>query len=322
MNRIWMEMAAFTIGSLLTSSSASAASAETVVPIKVLVLLKDKAQDGPRPFPNVGGIVIRRLREDLKNASCPDVSNEKGELTCRLKCLKDDPDLRLKVVAPLKAQAPIVAGMSPPPAATLNIEKCLVRKDPATMQGASIRLVYRTALAMADELRAEAPEVFAAVATAKGNSLSFKPLEQTAPVLRQLAKNPANRAQLERLAELGDVYNEAVQARKNTMLGPTLSEYASGAKSIVLQAAVTDSMGGNADRLVTVSPSKAELHRSIAKVSRALNEKAVLSSPEIVLARDVSELKQEKAERPPGPEKAYYDTTPSIDVHPKTQAKK
>jgi hypothetical protein len=204
----------------------------------------------------------------------------------------------------------------------LKVEKCVVRKDPATMPGPSIRLVYRTALAMADELRAEAPEVFAAVATTKNNSLSFKPLNQTAPVLQKLAKNPANRAQLERLAELSDVYNEAVQAKKNPALGTTLSEYASGAKSIVLQATVNDSMGGNAERLVTVSSSQADFHRSIANVSRALNEKAVLSSNEIVLARDVSELKQEKSERLPGLEKAYFDTKPSIDIRQRIQTKK
>lgn len=313
MNRIWIEMAAFLLCSLVTSSGAMAAAAETVVPIKVVVLVKDKAQDSPKPFPNVGGVVIRRLSEDLKNASCPDVSNEKGELTCRLKCLKDDPDLLLKVVAPLKAKAPIVAGMSPPAAATLNIEKCLVRKDPVAMQGASIRLVYRTALAMAEELRAEAPEVFAAVATTKGDSLSFKPLNQTAPALQQLAKNPANRVKIERLAELSDVYNEALRARKNPMLSSTLSEYASGAKSIVLQAAVTDTMGGSNERLVTVSASKAELHRSIANVSRALNEKPVLTSPEIVLARDVGELKLDKVGST-GMEKVYLDAKASAGI--------
>lgn len=310
-----MAMTALAIGTVLTTASMSAeAPAETVVPIKVLVMLKDKAQDGPQPFPNVGGFIIRRAREELKNASCPDSSNEKGELTCRLKCMKDDPDLRLLVVAPLKGQAPIVAGMSPPAAATVNIEKCVLKGDPSARQAPSIRLIYRTVFAMAEELRAEAPEVFAAVATAQGTSLQFKPLKETAPALQQLAKAPGNRLKLERLAELSDVYKEAVQAGKATVLSPTLSEYASGAKSIVLQAAVTETMGKNADSLVKVSSSKAEFHRSISNVSKALSEKPVLSDHEITLARDVNGLKQSKGERSLGMEKAYFDAKVEVDT--------
>jgi hypothetical protein len=279
-----------------TAGIAAEPSGETAVPIKVLVMLKDRAQEGPKPFPNVGGFVIRRSSDELKNASCPDDSNEKGELTCTIKCQKNDGNLRVQVVAPLKKRAPIVAGMSPPVAATVNIEKCVLKTSRSAKSDAAIRLVYRTALAMAEELQAEAPEIFAAVATINGTSLQFKPLKETAPALQELAKAPRNREKLQQLAELGAVYKDAVAAGVPTPLSPNASEYASGASSIALQAAVSESMGAKADTLVKVSASKGELYQSISNVSQALNARPILSENEIKLSREVNALKNGASE--------------------------
>lgn len=294
MNALLAVMTALSVEMLLVvPAAAEDAPAETMVPIKVLVMIKETVKENPKPFPDVGGFVIQRNRDELKSASCPDTSNEKGELTCRLKCRKDDPDLRLQVIAPLKSQAPIVAGMSPPPAQTISVENCLVKASPAGTP-APVRLIYRTVLAMAEELRSDAPEVFAAVAVPGTGSLQFKSLQEAAPALQQLAKEPANRQKLERLAELSEVYKEAVQAGRGAPMSVVLSEYASGAKSIVLQAAVNDAMGERAKALVKVSPKFEDFDRSSRTVARILNEKPVLSAKEIALERNVKALKGSK----------------------------
>lgn len=282
---------------LPSAGIAAEAAGETVVPIKVIVMLKDRAKDGPKPFPNVGGFLIRRSSAELKNASCPDDSNGKGELICTLKCMKGDGNLRLQVVPPLKKRAPIVAGMSAPVSAVVDIENCAIKTGVTIKADASVKLVYRTALAMAEELQDEAPEIFAAVATLNGTTLNFKSLKETAPALQQLAKTPSNREKLRQLAQLGEVYKDAVAEGVSTPLGANVSEYASGAHSIALQAAVTESMGSAANALVTVSASKGEFYRSVNNVSQALSSRSVLSENEIKLSRDVNGLKNGASER-------------------------
>lgn len=281
------------VASALWSASAAVTAqtpGEAVVLIRVLVMLKDRVQDGPRPFANVGGFQIRRSNDELKTASCPDDSNEKGELVCTLKCLKSEGNLRVQVVAPLKKRAPIVAGMAPPSAATVTIEKCAVKYNLPAKPDAPVRLVYRTALAMAEELRAEAPEVFAAVASVDGQTLRFKPLRETTPALQQLAKVPRNRGALQQLAEVGEVYKEAVSAGVSTPLSASASEYASGANSILLHAAAMESLGQRADVLVRVSAKRTELYESLSNVSRELSARPVLSDSQIRLSRDVKDL--------------------------------
>lgn len=285
---------------MTTAAYAESLPAETMVPIKVLVMVKETAREGPKPFADVGGIVIRRNRDEFKNASCPDSSDEKGELTCRLKCMKDDPNLRLQVVAPLKNQAPIVAGMSPPAAETISVENCVVKVDSSARPPlAPIRLVYRTSLAMAQELRIVAPEIYNAVVSGTdGSRVQFTLFKDAAPALQQLARNPGNRRKLQQLAELSEVYEDAVRAGRKEPLSPSLMAYGAGAKSIVLQAVVNDVMGREAGNLVQVSPSFEEFDRSVNNVTKALHEKRVLSEGEIALSQAVGDMKGSKQESP------------------------
>lgn len=291
MKRFYNSAVAFVIAvTLSVAAAAEAPATATMVPIKVVVMRKDKAQDGPKPFADVGGITIRRSNKELKNATCPNASNAKGELVCRVMCAKDDPDLSLQVFAPLKNDAPIVAGMVAPLSATVDIEKCVVTLPVVAKSEPTVRLVYRSAFAAMEELQTKAPAVIAAVATTKGSMLEFKPFAESAPALQKLAKEPANRDKLQQLAELAEVYKEGVEAGTGSPR-PNLEDYASGASSIILKASVSESMGTPADRLVTVSASKSELQRSASAVSKALREKPILTKKEIFLAQEVKEIK-------------------------------
>jgi hypothetical protein len=268
---------------LAAMPAAGLAIAAEDISITVVVKQKDK---GPQaaPFPNVAGFLFKRALADYVGATCPDASNDKGELTCRLSCAGNDTSLRVLLVAPQKDRATIVAGMSPPPAVPIDIEKCKVRNR------LPVELVYKTAYARAEELKASDPALFNSVATLNGKSVEFKSFATASPQLRQIAQDKSRHQALLELAEVARLYEETPGTSK-TASASTLAEYEAGVTSVVLQAKVGEAMGSKATGLVKVSPAPEELQKSLSNVSKALNTKPVLNQSEIGLSRAVSELR-------------------------------
>jgi|GEM_PF-5231425 len=187
---------------VLATAAASGASAD-ILPIKVVVQLQEAPRSAPSPFADVGRFAVRRNEMEFKAVSCPDASNDSGELTCRLSCGADDADMRLQLFSPLKDRARQVAGLSPPGAFAVDVVSCRVTSR------LPVVVVYQTPLVVAAELLASQPAVFNATASLGPAGLRFKPFGASAPQLLALAIDLGHRAAIAQLADLAALEREA-----------------------------------------------------------------------------------------------------------------
>ncbi len=267
----------------------SVAAATETVSIKVSVRLRDKVADQlGKPFAEVGGFVVKRVAADYKGASCPNASNARGELDCKVSCDTTDADLQLLMHPPTKEKARIVAGLTPPPAKSIEIVGCKLSSK------APVVLVYRTLDVTLDELFAANPELVAATADKTDTVLRFKPFSLSAPRLQQLAAKPSNREALLDLGRAAQAWQDLPEDKRQlTLPSADFGQYAIGVNSVVLQATVNDTIGPAAARRIKVSADATDFHRSVRDVEQVLDAKPVLSDTEIILSSEVRQLKKE-----------------------------
>jgi hypothetical protein len=249
--------------------------------VKIAVSVKEKPKEQPKPFADVSGFVIRRSTTDYKNASCPDASNSGGELVCRIMCNGADGDLRLQVFAPLKEKARIVAGLTPPCAAAIDVVACKV------MTPQPVRLVYRSAEVVFDELLAWAPDVYSAiVVTGDPTNPKIRNFSDATEDLRVLAAKKENRDAILEFSKLAAQLKSGDASNMSTF-----GQYAAGGQSLVFQSLVSHAAGASTGALVKVSPDPADLQRSVGIVAKELDKKLALNAHEIKLFTGVQQIK-------------------------------
>lgn len=258
--------------------------AAEAVPISLTVKLRDKVADKVgKPFKDVGGFIFRRNNKDYEGATCPDVSNNKGEVTCRLQCNKNDGTLRLQLVAPNKERAPIVAGLTATATPAVTVEACKVT---STMP---IDVVFRKADVLMAELFANNPSLKSAFDRTGGGAADSRPFFQD---LSTLAKDPKNRQDLLELSRLAESL-AAAPPDQQLPNWPRLeySAVSTGVNSALLQAIVEESSGSKLSAEVVVSGNQAEFFKSLSNVQRELATKPTLSKSELAISNAVREIR-------------------------------
>jgi hypothetical protein len=261
------------------------AHATDVIAIKVVVKLREKVEDKTgQPFADVGGFTLRRNNAVYSRATCPDLSNARGELVCKLQCDADDGSMRLNVVAPSREQARIVANLTPPNQQAIEVTQCkVISKLPVEMAYRGLDVTY-------SELLTANPSIFNAIA-ATGDSKKFKPFVDAAGSLEKVAKDPKQRAVLLELGSLAAAAEGASLDRVTWASNAVLSQYATGLNSVVLKAMVDEAAGAELGSTVKISANTSDFQRSVTAVQKGLDAKPLLTQQEIVLANELKTLK-------------------------------
>ena len=276
------------------------------VDIKVFVKRKDRVEGGAQPFPDVGGFTIRRLKDTYSNAQCPDASNSKGELICRVDCSKGE-TLRVYVRSPNGSAWPGVRGYAQPPDVPVDISACKLAGPQ------SIAVIYKSAAVLLAELTSEYPELLPAVAeitpasSSGAMSVRFKPFEATAGALEKFSSSPSNRDGLVKLAEFSALSAATAEQNRQVQLQKTFAEYEIGSKSVFFKAFVTEALGERGGELVRVSAKRSDYLQSIQSVEKLLGQKASLTRAEVLLVQQVKDLKQGDPTAPYAPVRARRD---------------
>ena len=261
------------------------------IDVKIVVKRKDAINSPEQPFPDVGGFMVRQLAGAYSKAQCPNASNTKGELICRIECSKDASPLRLYVRAPNASVWPGVRGYSQPGDSPFDISACKVSGvQPLTV-------TYKSPAVLHGELVVSHPALVSTIVAGPTKwdgqaSLRFKPFEQSSGALEKYATTAEGRDALEKLAQFSAVYSEAVKEEKNPELEKILNDYKVGSKSIWFKGAVSDVLGNQGANLVKVSPKQTDFLQSVSSVEKALGKKQSLSSSEAVLVQEVKGIKQ------------------------------
>ncbi len=270
--------------------------------IRIVILRKDRVEAPPKPFSDVGGVSLRQQSTSYEKASCPNTSDTKGQLTCRVECVRKDGALRLYLRGPDTSAWPAVRGYSQPADIPLQIDNCAVAgSQPFT-------LVYKSAAVMLSELRANNPTLISALLVEPGSwdgktPLKFKPFGQSVLVLQEYSDLPQGRDALAQLAEFSEAYSLLAKDAKDESSAKTFEEYLFGSRSINLKAAAADSLGKTESDLVLVSPKKSDLLKSAASVEKKLGSKQSLTERDFLLLKEVNGIKQNQmflANRPDG----------------------
>lgn len=260
----------------------AAAHADEVLRFKVLVTLKSRIAEAPKPFPNVGGFTIKRLTADMPGAKCPDASDDKGELECVISCSASDPNPRLTIFTPTKERQRIIAGYGiEPSSASIQLGACKFVGD------AKITFTYKSWNVLLAELKQRSPNVYAAITTGSAGDQNavFKPLADNAQVLTAMAMTPDNRAGLIALANLADVRRESLPAGEKE--ADALAAYAVGARSAMFRAAVLGTEWSDAENMAAVTHDPLVFSRNVSTAAKKLNQKATLNAKEISLDKDI-----------------------------------
>ena len=274
---------------LFALSALSCAVAAEPISITVSVRLRDKpGQMTDKALVGVGGFAMKRSDAAFAGATCPNMSNAKGELDCKVVCKADDTSLQLLVLPPTQEKARVVAGLAPPGAPVVEIVGCQLSSKLPVM------IVYRTLEVALDDLNTSNPEVVQAATVAMRGNLSFKPFDDSAPRLQALSAKSSNRAAMADLARIAAAFRDAPPERRPAMFdGAEFSQYAVGLNSVLLRASVADAGGPGAASKVKVSSDAADYQRSLASVQKTLEAKPYLNEKEIRLSSEVSRLKKE-----------------------------
>jgi hypothetical protein len=266
--------------------------AETLA-LKVLVKLREKPEETVgKPFADVGGFALRRNNANYGRATCPDVSNAKGEFVCKVECETDDADMRLHLASPGRELARIVAGLSPPGLEAIEVAGCKIKTK------LPIEVVYRSLDVIQAEFVVANPALYNLITTSSpGKPLQFKPFPSAAPSLEGLAKDPKYRAGMLEFSRIAAAYQDAPPERRPAAFaGGDFGQYANGMNSAVLKAVVEEVIGGQLSSQVRVSGSRADFLRSVEAVERGLDAKPMLSESEIFLANRVRDIKAQPKE--------------------------
>jgi hypothetical protein len=264
--------------------------AEEPLALKIIVKLRDNLNDKQgKPFVDVGGFTVKRNNAELKNATCPNPSNKKGELICKLQCELTDADLRVMIVSPAKERARIVAGLTAPISRSLDITGCKIETP------LPVEMVFRTPEVVLADLSASNPDVYRAISDDNDLHVGFitlKPFSVSSGRLKELAKDEKNRDALLEVASLANAYSDlSPEKRPAALVGGKFHEYATGLNSIVFQALVNDSAGAAIAGKVKISPSATDFHYSVGAVEKELNTKQFLSEKEIRLSNTMHLIK-------------------------------
>ncbi len=261
------------------------------VSVKVLVKIKDGA--GPdKAFVHLGGFKVKRNQQPFTGMKCPDVSNDKGEFTCKLVCEKKDNDLLLTLMPPTKDDDPNVGGLVPPASSDVNVKKCKIQNI------VPVLVLYRTQEVSLTEFAVTSTLLKQLLADPNGVtinekdgsiSLNLKSFKLASPILEAAAANREQRIELLELAERFQAlqaesplwhkwrmapYSYQAEELLNTNLdgkSPTLGQYSIAARSAVLKATVTGALGAQGGSLIKVSPSSVDFMTSILSVKKTIN---------------------------------------------------
>ena len=275
------------IACLLLCLLAGAVTAEPIS-VPVSVRLRDKpGKMTDKALVGVGGFAMKRSDAAFAGASCPNMSNAKGELDCKVVCKADDTSLQLLMLPPTQEKARVVAGLAPPGAPVVEIVGCQLSSKLPVM------IVYRTLEVALDDLSTSNPEVVQAATVAMRGGLGFKSFDDSAPKLQALSAKPSNRAAMADLARIAAAFRDAPPERRPALFdGAELSQYAVGLNSVLLRAHAADAGGSAAASKVKVSSDAADYQRSLASVQKTLDAKPYLNEKEIRLSSEVRMAKQ------------------------------
>jgi hypothetical protein len=268
----------------------TAAHAQTV-DVRVLVMKHERVAAPAHPFKDVGGFIIRQQANAYDKARCPNASDTKGELLCRIDCQKNDGTLRLYLRAPNQTAWPPVRGFVVPGEVGFDVADC------AIVNAQPIRVTYKTQDVLFGELQASNPELFnALVENASSwdskNPPRIKSFNQTYNVLVQQAIK--DKTSVVKFAEISASLEAEAKVSKNTKLATTWGDYVVGSQSVALRQAAIDALGESGSQAVRISTKKADLLQSATYLEKAIEKKPALTPQDRSALQGVDSIRQNR----------------------------
>jgi len=265
------------VASVLVATAAHADQVVLEVSVRQLTHVKKDAY----AFPGVGVFQIVRGTQPFQGASCPDLSNKDGRLTCSIGCDKADATVKpLRVVPPSRA----VRGFIPPPLVDIELKGCTL------VPPALPPFLYRDAKLVVENALQKAPELARTVAAMQdGKGFNFVPVGEALPVLVGVASSDKGRQALYDLnAAAGAFAVSSTETDPN--FAQTLSDYQVGITNILLREAVK-SKAGSLPVSLKISFDKADYYNNLVAVEDALDRKVGRTPQQNIFLNDIQKLK-------------------------------
>ncbi len=265
----------------------------------VTITVRQQSQQEPKgtPFKNVGPFEVYRAQTKFADGSCPDFSNDRGKLSCVIKCNKDDKtEANLSIRPPTKGNR--ITGYVPPPAENVQVVGCAVspqEREFVYVDGRMVlQAIYRSEASLA-KLATEGPK----------GTLVIKSPGKGFEAYRVLTKTPEGLEKLRRIQQAATAATEGENARGDSTSGSAYAEISIGASNLLIAEVVKKYTPAQTNAIKVTGDSK-DYFGNLTILQGALEEKVGRTTDQNLLLNDVDTLK----ESPKGGFTAVHTLTP------------
>lgn len=251
----------------------------------VTITVKQQSQQEPNgtPFKNVGPFEVYRAQAKFADGSCPDFSNDRGKLSCVIKCNKDDKmEANLAIRPPTKGNR--ITGYVPPPAENIQVVGCVVRPQEREFVYVDGRMVlqaiYRNEASLAKLMAADPKGTF----TIESSSKSLE-------TYRTLVKTPEGLDKLRRIQQAAATASDGQNARGDAFSASAFSEISIGASNLLI-AEVVKKYAPAQMKAIKVTGDSRDYFGNLTVLQGALEEKVGRTTDQNLLLNDLDTLKQ------------------------------
>jgi len=257
---------------------------EATIPITVRQVTHVKP--GPHAFSGVGSFQVYRGEKPLPGATCPDLSNNEGRLSCTVTCDKKDVTAKpLRVVPP--SQILRVRGYVAPPSANVELKGCAI----APVVGSTF--IYKDSQIAFAELLGTNPQLAQFIKPGKpAGTYELAAVNDALPVMTQFASTPEG---AETLASLNKATSALADRTQDTdpAKAELLSAYTVGIHNVFLNQVVKKKAGIQIPEGFKVSGKKTDYYNNLGLVEQSLDSKVARSPQQTKLLNDVQLWKRQ-----------------------------
>jgi hypothetical protein len=272
---------AFLCAGLLAMGSTAFAE-EAVIPIVV----KQRTQQAPKaaPFASVGLFEIYRGETKFTGASCPDLSNKDGHLSCTITCSeKERTSKNLRIVPPGKSIQ--VRGFVTPPAGEIELVGC--KLNPDLVQ----EFVYTDSrLALFILFQADPTLSRFAIVGKDGKTVTFGDWPAVLEAYDKVLKSPDGVAKLSHIQKISAVAADANQAGGNVDAAKLFNAYSVGVSNYFLKTISVTNIGADS-KSIKLTGTTPDYYQNLRLVETGLEKQMGRTPVQNQLLNDVQKLR-------------------------------
>lgn len=268
---------------IIAGSLSSAVYAEQTL-LHIIVQQITHVRPEPQPFSAVGTFQVYRGEQTFAGASCPDLSNDQGRLTCTITCDKSDSLAKpLRVVPPSRSDR--VRGYIAPPSASVELKGCALSPQAVSS------FVYKDANLTLQRAIAQFPSLRNVITLAGGNAdYQFAKVDEALPIMQQMASSPDGATTLISLNEAARAL-AMKYAKPDPQKAELLTTYNVGIQNVFLAEVAKNKFRIPDDFKITGN--KTDYYKNLGLLEETLDRRVGRSTQETILLNDVQALKRQ-----------------------------